>query len=394
METNKFEAKKQEIPKIKRFIKGYCKELKLEKDTYDWIMKQAEEVVGSLVDHANSNSQIEISFSKNIIFGKRIKISVQGQKYDIIKDVIKKSSDFDLLNITNKKIDKKKLGDEPREQVENYVYKILKKYIKYKYSNGTNTVEIPLRKSEKRSTTVTFVSLLLGLAFGIICNLFVPAEINNNINEFILLPVNTIFLNAIKLVVIPVVFFSIATSIGSFASISEIGKAGIKILRVYVLTSVIAILIGYAFGLSYNAVDPSLSQAVTNAGVEHIQTASQTSIDVKSTLISIVPGNIVEPFLNNSMLAIIFVSILVGIGLRTVKSKASIAIKFFNEMNDLFLNITGLIIKFLPIAIFSSMAMVLISFTFDTLMSLLGLIGMVVLALFTMLAVYGLLILL
>ena len=46
MENKQFAAKKQEIPKIKRFIKDYCKELNLEKDTYDWIMKQAEEVVG------------------------------------------------------------------------------------------------------------------------------------------------------------------------------------------------------------------------------------------------------------------------------------------------------------------------------------------------------------
>ncbi len=205
-------------------------------------------------------------------------------------------------------------------------------------------------------------------------------------------PIKTMFLNALKMVVVPVVFFSILSCVSQFTNLSDFGKTGGKVMGFYMFTTVIAIAVGAgAFLLlqpgSGGGVQAALQAAQPVAGAEEV------NISILDTIVNIVPSNIVQPFLDADMLQIIFIAILCGVAVGMIGDYSRPLKDFFEGCNTLFLKVTTIIVGFIPVAVFCSICSLVMLTGGDTLVSLLYFMAAVLLGMAAMMTVYCLLIL-
>lgn len=114
----------------------------------------------------------------------------------------------------------------------------------YKYTNksGTNKAIITVERSGQ-AIRATILALILGLLVGIIGNTLLPAPLTNAFCNVILDPINTMFMNALQIIIAPVVFLSLLTCISQYSNIAELGKLGAKVMGLYLLTTTIAIIL-------------------------------------------------------------------------------------------------------------------------------------------------------
>ena len=88
----------------------------------------------------------------------------------------------------------------------------------------------------------TMFALVAAVVIGLAMKAVVPDGVSTAINDTLLTSISTMFLNALKMVVGPVVFFSIVSCISQFGDLKEVGRIGGKIMSFYVLTTILAII--------------------------------------------------------------------------------------------------------------------------------------------------------
>ncbi|WP_026666297.1 dicarboxylate/amino acid:cation symporter [Butyrivibrio sp. FC2001] len=267
------------------------------------------------------------------------------------------------------------------------------KHVKYSNNNGTNLFKITVGKSEQSTTRLTLYALAVSIVIGVIFKLFVPEFVNTGLCTYIFVPIRTMFMNALKIVVGPVVFFSIVTCISQFTNLSELGKIGVKVICMYMLTTLIAIVVG--FGMFF-IINPGMWGGALIGNLTTLEPTVSTGVAVSilSTIINIIPANIVRPFLESDTLQIIFLAILLGAAVGMIGSYSKIVRDLFEAFNELFLTVTTLITKLIPLVLFSSMFIMLTTTGFETMKAMFGMALTDVLALSCMMVVYGILILL
>ena len=232
--------------------------------------------------------------------------------------------------------------------------------------------------------------MVLAIILGLLAKAFAPESIYLPLDDYILVPVKTMYMNALKMIVAPVVFFSIVSCLGQFSDLSEIGKIGGKTLMLYSLTTIIATLLGTGvFYLFQPGTIGSFAVETVDASVQ----AQTVSVSFKDMIVNIVPDNFFKPFLESEMMQLIFLAVLCGIAVGMIGKYSRILNDLFTACNELFLKITSLIIKFMPLAVFCSFLSMVLKMGTDALISILGIVGIFIIAIVLMMAVYCLLLL-
>ena len=185
-----------------------------------------------------------------------------------------------------------------------------------------------------------FIALVLGIIVGM-C-LTKRADIATSYIK----PFGTIFLNLIKWVVTPLVFFSIMAGVISMRDIRKVGSIGVKTIVYYLVTTACAITIGLILANLFKGIFPVL-------GTSELAYEASDSVNFMDTLVGIFPSNFFKPFVEANMLQIIVASILIGFALLLIKEKRSdLEYKLVDLLNDLFLKVMELIVKLSPIGVF------------------------------------------
>lgn len=173
-----------------------------------------------------------------------------------------------------------------------------------------------------------------------------------------------IFLNALTLVVVPLVSSSIITGISRIGKDGEIGRLGGKMFLFYIGTSLLAILIGLFF---VNLIGPGVGQtAPPIGGAENSDLLKLKEFNGGETLVKvlleIVPSNALFAFSHGQMLGLIFFSLLFGYALSRLDSQGSSTLKhFFEGVFQTMITVTQLIMKTLPYGVFCLVARVFMS---------------------------------
>ena len=190
----------------------------------------------------------------------------------------------------------------------------------------------------------------------------------------------TMFLNALTLVVVPLVSSSIITGIARIGGDGGFGRIGVKTFGFYIGTSLLAILIGLFF---VNLLQPgsSIDPLSANETVS-LDLNKQGSVSLINVLISIVPSNAINAFSQGHMLGLIFFSILFGYALSKINRDASDTVqKFFQGIFETMIRITHIVMRLLPYGVFCLIAKVFMGTGIGSLQSV---------ALFTVTVVLGL----
>ena len=193
-------------------------------------------------------------------------------------------------------------------------------------------------------TTRILLSMFLGIFFGsLINNLFLDYSLVVFSLE-IFSALGTIFISSLKLMVVPLVFFSLVTGVAQITDSSKLGSISIKAIFLYLATTSIAISLALFFSNFFNI--------GSGAGlISEAKFVTPTPPSLKEVFVNIFPTNPIAAMANGEMLQIIVFSLLVGLGVKSLSSSENL-INFFVSGNNLMLKIVELIIWFAPIGIF------------------------------------------
>ena len=173
-----------------------------------------------------------------------------------------------------------------------------------------------------------FIALVLGIIAG------VAMTGNASTANTYIKPFGTIFLNLIKWVVTPLVFFSIMAGVISMKDIRKVGSVGVKTVVYYLCTTAIAVTIGLILANALKGIFPVLQTT-------DLTYKASGSANFMDTLVGVFPSNFFAPFVNANMLQIIVASIIIAFALLLIGNKKEIEFKFVDTLNDIFMEITG-----------------------------------------------------
>ncbi|HOG67709.1 MAG TPA: dicarboxylate/amino acid:cation symporter [Bacteroidales bacterium] len=161
-----------------------------------------------------------------------------------------------------------------------------------------------------------------------------------------------VFLRALKMIIIPLIFSSIVSGITNIGSAESIGRLGLKTIIYYILTSSFAILTGLVL---VNILKPGVGADLNLSQTVDLDVNSDT---LGQTLIKIIPDNIFLAMSSNGqMLSVIFFAMLFGFFITRIRSDyQGILTGFFNGVVEVMMKLTMFIIKFTPFGIFGLVA--------------------------------------
>lgn len=236
------------------------------------------------------------------------------------------------------------------------------------------------------------VKVLLGMALGIIVGLAInlismkgvvfpflgegrtlaiTTFINDNIVNGLFHIIGSLFINALKMLVVPLVVFSLICGVCGIGDIRMLGRVGGKSFALYLMTTAIAIataiIIAVSFGIGSGM---GLKQ-------ENI-TAAKESPPLSDVIINLIPSNPIHAMANGDMLPIIFFSILLGISILMVGKKASSFVEGAEVANEIMMKMVGIIMSVAPYAVFVLIAKAVATLGFGLLWGLVGYVAVLV----------------
>jgi Na+/H+-dicarboxylate symporter len=196
-------------------------------------------------------------------------------------------------------------------------------------------------------------NIILGLFLGFLVGSFLyytdffSSSFDSFVELYIFKMGGEIFMNLLKLLVVPLVFFSLVTGISSLGSSQSLGSLTFKTVGFYLLTTAIAVSLALLAG--------SFFQPGSNYSAD-IALAAPSSLPqgqgIYSTITGIFPSNIIQAMADNQMLAIVFFSILFGLALNKTNHLTGNFSESFAKLNTVFLQLIVMVMSFAPIGVF------------------------------------------
>jgi Na+/H+-dicarboxylate symporter len=243
----------------------------------------------------------------------------------------------------------------PKEQL----LKALHNSLNYYRRNHHNVVTFVALHDQPKTLKMVTMAVIAAIVVGLVLRFVGGPVATDTVSTYVLTPLRTIFLNALKMLVVPVVFLSITASVSSVSDIREYGRIGGKVLLFYTCTSFLAILMGY---LVYQLLQPGRNVVLDLSSYTY--TAGDTdSISILDTIVNIVPTSFVGAFTDTQMLQVIFLAVLVGAAVNLMdngEDRQKLG-ELFGLLNRLFLKLASIVMLAIPVATFCAMTLLVVS---------------------------------
>ena len=313
--------------------------------------------------------QVKIQVDKKFFGGVSIQMTAEGNIYNPLVEVLDLSEDD-----------------------ENYyrmlILKANRKKLDWFYEQNLNVITINVQNESNRQMKLTLVGMICGIICGFLMKEFLSPETISVINKDFITPINTMFLNALGMVIAPVIFFSIISGIIGMGAGASVGRIGLKLIGLYLSTSVIAACIGLLVAwLFFKNGVPQVGEISSVA--DNVNTYEFSWIEF---IVGIIPSNLVNPIINGNLMQVIFIAVLFGITLNNLGNKAKPIRELVSSFNEFFMKIVCMIIFFVPLIVFLAMATLIFNMDTNTVLMMGKLLISQLLACGVLLVVYMLLI--
>jgi len=200
-----------------------------------------------------------------------------------------------------------------------------------------------MKEKKKLSlATKTFIGFGLGIVIGLVFGE----------KATIVKPLGTIFLNMIKMIVVPMVFFSITAGVASLGDLKKLRNIGVKVVGLYALTSALCVGLGLIMA---NIINPGKGFDLT-ALSQSTDYEAQAMPSIIDTLIDMFPSNIFTSFTNTNMLQIIVFSIFLGVALIMMGKEGERLLAGVQSCANAMYKITAIVMEFSPIGVCALLA--------------------------------------
>lgn len=196
--------------------------------------------------------------------------------------------------------------------------------------------------SNYKSTIILLVAIIVGAIIGIIFKE----------KATILSPLGDIFLNLLLVIIVPLIFLNITTAISKMKQPKRLGKIIVSIIAVFVITSIIAVLVGFTSIYNIKLVNPSDTEQIKASLSETVEEESEEEMTIADRTVNLITVNDFSKLLSrDNIIAILIFSILVGIAINMSGEKGEPFRKVIESANSVVLNIVKIIMYYAPVGL-------------------------------------------
>jgi Na+/H+-dicarboxylate symporter len=199
-----------------------------------------------------------------------------------------------------------------------------------------------------------FIAMIAGYALGLVVGTPIVPYLQ---------PIGDVFIRLIKMLVAPLIFFSITAGVASMNDIRRFGRVGGKIFGLYMGTSALAALIGLIMAL---IVKPGIG-FVMDTAAKPVEREIPSIID---SIIKMVPDNPIAALANMDMVQVIVFSIFLGASIILMGEAGRAVADLFQKLTDAMTNMTVIVMETAPFGVFALMAVTGAKYGFSVLLPL------------------------
>jgi Na+/H+-dicarboxylate symporter len=186
-----------------------------------------------------------------------------------------------------------------------------------------------------------FISLVLSVIVGLIAG-----EAGLPFIKWWIAPIGTMFINLIKMMIVPVVFFSLVVGITSLGDTKKLGRIGFKTVGIYLFTTAIAITIGFVVA---GLVGPGVGADFVAGAQPKVKEAPY----IMQVFLDMIPSNPIDSMAKAAILPTIVFALFIGVGIVKVGGeRAELLIKFFDAGAEVCYKVIAIVMDLAPIGVF------------------------------------------
>jgi Na+/H+-dicarboxylate symporter len=210
-----------------------------------------------------------------------------------------------------------------------------------------------------------YVQVLIAVALGAIIGYADPSL------SLSLKPYGDAFVRAIRVVVAPIIFTTIAVGIAKMGDIRHVAKVGIKALIYFEVASTLALVIGMTVG-NFWKVGVGLNADPAAFDPKAVEAYAKLAKDVTLSdfFLSMIPTSFVEPFVKGDIMPVLFIAVLVGLGLSLAQARGKPMLAFLESASVALFAMVRIIMQFAPVAALCAMAFTVGKYGLRTLLDL------------------------
>ncbi|GMQ81462.1 MAG: dicarboxylate/amino acid:cation symporter [Rhodothermia bacterium] len=227
--------------------------------------------------------------------------------------------------------------------------------------------------------------IIIGLVLGLIYGVIAAAAGWGSFTSDWIAPFGQIFLNALKLIAVPLILASLITGVASLSDMKKLSRIGGKTIGIYIGTTLIALVIGLVLVNVLqpgSSVPPEMREKLEATYQDEVETRSQSAEELAdrsplAPIVDMVPDNIFSATTSNrDMLKVVFFAIFAGIAILMIPDgRGRPLLDFFSSVNDMVIKMVEIIMYMAPVGVFALLADVITSVAGDDLSSILELIS-------------------
>ena len=336
-----------------------------------------EEWFVKMVEAAPEGAQIQIQ--AQLVHGvPRITLSALGERIDMDEDDIQ-------LNLS--------ADDDSAASIHMIRAMLIQAYrdkVSYTHDGEMNYLQVTAASKAHVFLFRCIIAFLAAIISALVLIVILPTNISEFLQESILVPLQSIYLNALQMLAAPAIFFSLMTTVTKYSAISYSRRSTIKMLFGFLSSSVIAVFIG---DFLYNEIQPLENLSGFFSQLLSISDVSE-DMTILERIVKFIPGNIIEPFYNTDAMQLLCMALLCGLALRKAGQYSTMLLEFAAALNKFFSAATEIVSLATPFVIFFSTILMMTSYQSTSLRLALVILLITVLGLVAMMLIYMLSILL
>jgi aerobic C4-dicarboxylate transport protein len=192
-----------------------------------------------------------------------------------------------------------------------------------------------------------YIQVLAGIAAGILTGMYFPDTAVK------LKPLGDYFIQLIKMLTGPIIFITIVTGIAGMNDLKKVGRIGAKSLLYFEIVTTVALLTGL---IVMNVLRPGDGMNISLASLDTAELGNLQSKEPSSFADKIIPADLISPFIKASILQVLFLALLTGFALSSMKEHASRIISVFETTAKVLFKMLAILLRAAPIAAFGAMA--------------------------------------
>ena len=202
-----------------------------------------------------------------------------------------------------------------------------------------------------RLTTYIIVALIAGIILGFVFNEnFSQEDIAGITGPFSLLP--EIFLRLIKMIVAPLVFFTLVVGVAKLGDMKAVGRIGAKTLLWFIGASLVSLLLGM---LLVNVFQPGIEMHLPLPAGSEDTGIAKSALTLREFLHHVFPTSVVDAMANNEILQIVVFALFFGVATASIGEPGQVIIKAFDAISHVIFKITAYVMNLAPLAVFGAM---------------------------------------